>query len=210
MRLDLFPLHTVLFPGMRLPLHVFEPRYRAMVGRCIETDSVFGVVLIAEGADVGAPAVPHAVGTTARVRKVKYLPDGCFDVVAVGETRFRIRQIVAREPHVAAEVEPDPLADDDSPAARQAADELRASFDRLVTLMIELQSGYMPNLELPSDPMALANLVAAGVPAGPQSAQGLLEAESLLQLLGMERRLVEHRIAQALQRLREKLDARRN
>ena len=210
MRLDLFPLNTVLFPGMRLPLHIFEPRYRSMLGRCIETNDRFGVVLIAEGEEVGPAAIPYQIGTTARVEKVEYLPDGRFNLLALGETRFRIDRIVAEEPHVVGEVELAPMPADANDTTMQAMENVRERFERLVTLMIEIQAGYMPEFELPDDPLQLAYLIAAGIPTGPGSAQRLLEADSLADLLSLERELLDLRIEQALRRLQEKLDARRN
>ena len=210
MRLDLFPLNTVLFPGMRLPLHIFEPRYRSMLGRCIENDDVFGVVLIAEGEEVGPAAIPHRIGTTARVEKVEYLPDGRFNLLAMGETRFRIERILAEEPHVVGEVELAPLPADADQSALPALEDVRERFERLVTLMIEIQAGYMPEFELPADPMQLAYLIASGVPTGPASAQRLLEADSLADLLDLERALLDRRMDQALRRLQQKLDERRN
>lgn len=210
MRLDLFPLNTVLFPGMRLPLHIFEPRYRSMLGRCIENDDVFGVVLIAEGEEVGPAAIPHRIGTTARVEKVEYLPDGRFNLLALGETRFRIERILAEEPHMVGEVELAPLPADADQSALPALEDVRERFERLVTLMIEIQAGYMPEFELPADPMQLAYLIASGVPSGPASAQRLLEADSLADLLDLERELLDRRMDQALRRLQQKLDERRN
>ena len=210
MRLDLFPLNTVLFPGMRLPLHIFEPRYRSMLGRCIENDDVFGVVLIAEGEEVGPAAIPHRIGTTARVEKVEYLPDGRFNLLAMGETRFRIERILAEEPHVVGEVELAPLPADADQSALPALEDVRERFERLVTLMIEIQAGYMPEFELPADPLQLAYLIASGVPSGPASAQRLLEADSLADLLDLERELLDRRMDQALRRLQQKLDERRN
>lgn len=89
--LPLFPLHSVLCPGIALPLHIFEPRYREMVGHCLETGSPFGVVLIRDGREVG-PLAGHIaeVGTTAAIRQAGRYPDGRLDIVTVGETRFRI------------------------------------------------------------------------------------------------------------------------
>jgi Lon protease-like protein len=63
--LPIFPLNVVLFPGMPLPLHIFEERYKSMINRCIQAGHAFGVVLIREGQEVGPPARPHDVGTTA-------------------------------------------------------------------------------------------------------------------------------------------------
>lgn len=89
--LPLFPLHSVLCPGIALPLHIFEPRYRDMIGHCLETGSPFGVVLIRDGREVG-PLAGHIadVGTTAAIRQAGRYPDGRLDIVTVGETRFRI------------------------------------------------------------------------------------------------------------------------
>ena len=89
--LPLFPLHSVLCPGIALPLHIFEPRYREMVGHCLETGSPFGVVLIRDGREVG-PLAGHIadVGTTAAIRQAGRYPDGRLDIVTVGEQRFRI------------------------------------------------------------------------------------------------------------------------
>src|SRR5688500_12618252 len=88
--LPLFPLGVVLFPGMALPLHVFEERYRLMMGACLEGDQSFGVTLIKEGQEVGDPAIPFDVGTMARIAKLQRLPDGRMNLIAVGVQRFRI------------------------------------------------------------------------------------------------------------------------
>src|SRR3972149_10805854 len=61
--LPIFPLPAVLFPGATVPLHIFEPRYREMVGRCLEHDEPFGVVLIQEGEEAGGHAAPRRIGT---------------------------------------------------------------------------------------------------------------------------------------------------
>ena len=90
--LPLFPLQTVLFPGGTLPLHVFEARYMDLVTRCLKDDAVFGVNLIAQGSEVGAPAVPHAVGVSARIISWDMPQPGVLNVVTCGERRYRIRR----------------------------------------------------------------------------------------------------------------------
>src|SRR5438128_2047759 len=90
MDLRLFPLNTVLFPGMRMPLHIFEERYKIMVRECMEEDAPFGIVLIRSGVEVGGGAVPHSLGTTARIMQVEYLDEGRLNLFAIGERRFRI------------------------------------------------------------------------------------------------------------------------
>ena len=89
-RLPLFPLKTVLFPEGLLPLRVFEPRYMDMVARCMREGSGFGVCLIAAGEEVGEAAVPHAVGTEARIEKWDMNQGGVLQILVRGGRRFRI------------------------------------------------------------------------------------------------------------------------
>jgi Lon protease-like protein len=88
----LFPLGTVLFPGGRLALRIFEPRYLALVRDCARAGEPFGVLLIARGAEAGVPAEPHAVGTLARIVDFTTLPDGLLGIQCVGGERFRLRR----------------------------------------------------------------------------------------------------------------------
>jgi Lon protease-like protein len=88
--LPLFPLRTVLFPRGRLPLRIFEPRYMDMAKGCLRDGTPFGVCLIREGAEVGAPAVPEDVGCTARIASWDMEQLGVLQVLARGERRFRI------------------------------------------------------------------------------------------------------------------------
>jgi Lon protease-like protein len=89
--LALFPLHTVLFPGGRLPLRIFEQRYMEMAKACLRDGTAFGVCLIREGREVGEPALPEAVGCTARIVEWDMPQLGVLQVMARGERRFRIR-----------------------------------------------------------------------------------------------------------------------
>lgn len=86
----LFPLNTVLFPGGPLPLRIFEPRYLDMVARCVKNDSCFGVCLIEDGKEARDAAVPHSIGTLARIIDWDKLPDGMLGIVALGSDRFHI------------------------------------------------------------------------------------------------------------------------
>jgi Lon protease-like protein len=90
--LALFPLQTVLFPGGRLPLRIFEQRYMDMAKVCLRDGAPFGVCLIQEGGEVGAPAVPVAVGCLARIAAWDMPQLGVLQVQARGERRFRIRE----------------------------------------------------------------------------------------------------------------------
>ncbi len=90
--LPLFPLRTVLFPGGLLPLRIFEPRYVDMVGRCLRTESEFGVVQILGGAETGAINELATVGTSARIVDFNTADDGLLGLLCRGERRFRIEQ----------------------------------------------------------------------------------------------------------------------
>jgi Lon protease-like protein len=115
MQIPLFPLHTVLAPGIALPLHIFEPRYQRMVRRCLDAATPFGVVLIREGHEV-APRdgttrelAIAGVGTFAEIREASRYPDGRWDLLAVGTARFLVREVhTDLEPYLVAEVDPYP------------------------------------------------------------------------------------------------------
>lgn len=93
-RLPLFPLEVVLFPGTPLPLHIFEPRYRAMLADCLTADERFGLL---PPAPDGSPPRSGTVGCIARIRASHQLPDGRSNIVVVGERRFLLRQVLATE-----------------------------------------------------------------------------------------------------------------
>lgn len=89
MRVPLFPLNTVLFPGGPLPLRIFEPRYLGMVSQCLKGDLPFGVLLIREGGETRS-ATTHNIGTLARITDWYQGSDGLLGITAVGEQRFRL------------------------------------------------------------------------------------------------------------------------
>jgi hypothetical protein len=107
MELPLFPLNSVLCPGIALPLHIFEARYRAMVRHCLETTSPFGVVLIREGRETGAGVISFTgVGTIAEIRDAGTYEDGRYDLLVVGTRRFEIRRVLSgKHPYLVAEVD---------------------------------------------------------------------------------------------------------
>ncbi len=104
--IPLFPLRSVLCPGVALPLHIFEERYRLMIGRCIDRDEPFGVVLLKDGGEVGPiDGTIAAVGTTAAIRRAGSYPDGRMDILTVGQQRFRLEHIDATsEPYLVGRV----------------------------------------------------------------------------------------------------------
>ncbi len=138
MEIPLFPLHTVLCPGIVLPLHIFEERYRAMTRRCLDTGEPFGVVLIRDGREVGTEAVATlaGVGAFAEIREAGRYPDGRYDLLAAATGRFAIEAVDARrEPFLVAEVTP--LEDEvgDEPRAERLAATAIRRFVRYLDLM---------------------------------------------------------------------------
>ena len=95
--IPLFPLATVLFPGGLLGLRIFEPRYLQMVRDCTRSESCFGVCLIVEGAEAGAPAAPTAIGTLARITDFYTHPDGLLGINVEGRARFRVARTRVRD-----------------------------------------------------------------------------------------------------------------
>jgi uncharacterized protein len=104
-RLGMFPLSAVLYPHAQIPLHIFEPRYRALTRDCLAGDSRFGVVLIERGAEVGGGDQRMAVGTRAIITKAAALSDGRWLLVVQGDVRIRVGEWLADDPYPLAMVE---------------------------------------------------------------------------------------------------------
>lgn len=189
--LSLFPLRLVLFPGQVLPLHIFEPRYRLMIGKCIEDRQPFGVVLMRDDTPDwrrydGNAALPYTVGTTAHIRQVERLDDGRYNILVLGLHRFRVKQLNFDWPYLQGEVEAFPL----ETSAGQ-------SYPRLNVLR-RLLNGYMDLLSkivgtevsldaMPDDPRTLAFLTASVLQIPWDDKQDLLATPELDVLLETER-----------------------
>lgn len=178
-RLPLFPLGLVLVPGLLLPLHVFEHRYRQLVRDLLELpedERVFGVVAIRTGREVGEDGVTalHEVGCTARLRRVEPHDDGRFGLISTGGERFRLRGVEHDRPYLTGVV--DLLGDELGPAeeaevlARTVADAYR---DHLRALAA---AGGEPaeRPDLPADPRVLSHLITAALRLDLEDQQALL------------------------------------
>ena len=131
MEIPLFPLHTVLCPGIVLPLHIFEERYRTMVARCLASAGSFGVVLIRQGAEVGTTGTLaiSSVGTIAEIREASRYSDGRYDLQCVGAGRFRIDDAaVGEDGYLIGQVTPIPEVVGDDDVARQLMSEVTTRF----------------------------------------------------------------------------------
>lgn len=172
--LALFPLNTVLFPGGTLPLHIFEERYKRMIGRCITLKEPFGVALIREGPEVGGSAEPHKVGTTAVITGAVRLSDGRMLIAAEGRARFRIQQTVQSEPYRIACVEL--LADAVGDEQRAQAEQLYALYERYRAGVARATNGGQTLADLPRDPISMSYQLSAQIQVPDYSKQQLLEA----------------------------------
>ncbi|HEX3964193.1 MAG TPA: LON peptidase substrate-binding domain-containing protein [Trebonia sp.] len=213
--LPLFPLGTVLFPGMILPLRVFEERYRLMVADLLERPEPrqFGVIAIRKGREVGAEAVPelYDIGCVATVREVTPHPDGQFDLVAVGTRRFRLLRADQTLPYRQGEVEYLPYEDEgegpagpgESPAGgasvRQDATAqagastvaaVQAAFRDYVNALADRAGAVIHIADIPDDPVMLSYVVAAAMIIDLPERQGLLAAPDYISRLRAERQLL--------------------
>ena len=206
-KLPLFPLNTVLFPNGTMPLHVFEERYRLMVGVCLEGDSTFGIVLIESGSEVGEPAEPHPVGTVARIEHVNRMDDGRMLIVVRGVERFAIRRILEQKPYVEADVRLLAGESDDQPVASDVLAAVRAAAARHVRLVMGLRGGWAREVKTPDDAEALSYFVGGLLLSDPSVKQSLLEEPSTarrlqreLELLGEEEEKLKALVAARLGR----------
>jgi uncharacterized protein len=188
--LPLFPLRTVLFPGMVLPLHVFEERYKLMINRCLEESRPFGVVLIHEGQEVGGEALPYGVGTTAIIAGISRLEGGRMNVVAVGGERFRLGAVRRDLPYLVGTAESWPLTGAETDQARDAVRPVRALLREYLDLVMQAQGEAIELGEIPTEPLSLALLVAVALQLPMSQKQELLVQASVADLLLAERTIL--------------------
>lgn len=178
MQIPLFPLRTVLFPGMPLPLQIFEDRYKTMTQELLTNGGEFGVLLIREGKEVGGGAIPHDVGTTARIEECQEVQGGRFVMTARGVQRFRLVRMLEPRPYPFGEVE---LMDDSeviTPNVQRAIETVRATFPMYFRMALALTDQWAQSLALPSRPHALVNFLGPWLQVDEDVKQRLLEIEA--------------------------------
>lgn len=201
--IPLFPLNTVLFPGMSLSLHIFEERYKLMIANCIKNAQPFGVVLIRTGEEVGDNEVLlHSIGTTAHITQVERLPEGRMNIATLGYRRFKVKEVRQDKPYLVGVIEDYPLDSSDSPAARQLATSVSPMLHRYLEFFAALGNVELEMETLPDDPVTLAFLTAIILRTPMKDKQDLLNVPDVLTLLRHERRIL-HREAQLLKLLVE-------
>lgn len=193
MEIPIFPLkNVVLFPGMVLPLHIFEMRYREMINRCIDERLPFGVVLIKDGQEVGEAAVPHLIGTLARILRIERLDDGCMNITTIGVERFQIEQIHQRHSYLTATVHTMPTLNGSTKVATELAQKMRPRLHEYVELLSKANDADLKLDRLPEEPMTLAFLVAIALQVAPTEKQALLERPGVPEILVRELNLLAH------------------
>ncbi len=189
--LPLFPLGTVLYPGLLLPLHIFEDRYRRLVRDLLDSAEPrrFGVIAIREGNETGADGLTalHEIGCTATLRRVAERDDGRFDLVTVGSDRFRLLSLDHSRPYLQAGVDLLPEDTGDQAAAGQAAEAVRRAFRGYVDALAARRATQVSVPDLPREPIALSYLVAASIIADLPDRQALLAEPDALRRLTAER-----------------------
>jgi uncharacterized protein len=192
MELPLFPLQTVLYPGLPIPLHVFEDRYRRMFKRVLDGERRFGVVAIVKGREVEAGATYHPVGCVAEVAEVDRHADGRLDVVARGRSRFRVDRVTQAAPYIVAEVSE--LPETTGEAAEQRSLRAGRLFTRYVATLLELAGRQGEAIDIPDDPVAASYLVAAGLQIDLADKQRLLTIPSASERLAAEAALLRREL----------------
>lgn len=210
MRLDLFPLNTVLFPRMHLPLHIFEPRYRVMIHDCIENERPFGVALIQSGNEVGPPADPFDIGTTAHILRHETIGDGRMNIETLGRDRFHINTIEQTKPHLIADVTIQPMPTADLSTVTALAGTVARDYHEVLGMMLELQTAFAPNPSMPKDPEHFAYFIASALPTDAVTQQLLLESANVDALLAAEAELVIRLVRKLKNRLEDQHATRLN
>ena len=197
--LPLFPLGAVLYPGMLLPLHIFEERYRQLVRDLLDGPEPrrFGVIAIRKGRETGVDGVHslYEVGCTATLRRVDRHEDGRFDIVTVGTQRFRLLTLDQSRPYLQGEVEV--LAEEpaDPAAAGPAVQVIQAAFREYLDALTEWGGATVRLEELPDEPELLSYVVAAAMVIDLPERQALLTESDTVRRMAMQRALLSRETA---------------
>jgi Lon protease-like protein len=192
--LPLFPLGTVLYPGLLLPLNIFEERYRELVRDLLDGPEPrrFGVIAIRKGRETGVDGISalYQIGCTATVREVAEQDDGRYHLVTVGTQRFQLASLDNSRPYLQGEV--DLLEEEvgDEAAAGLAVDAVQRGFLGYVEALASRESVEVTVPELPDEPLLLSYLVAASMILDLSVRQDLLAEPDAERRLGAERALL--------------------
>jgi Lon protease-like protein len=188
-KIPLFPLQTVLFPGMPIHLHIFEKRYRLMIQRCLNNDLAFGVVLLRHGSDTDITDQIYSIGCTAKIINIETLKDGRYYLTALGESRFRVQSIAALTPYIMGNIE-EIFTDYDLSHLLLGETVILRRQIRTYLQLLSTINGYNydlkeisgSDLHLPDEPIFLLHLAASLLQLPSPEKQALLSINNLFQL----------------------------
>jgi len=180
-RIPLFPLDVVLFPGMTLPLHIFEPQYREMTKKCLDCNTPFGVILAHDARHPDASA-PARVGTFARILDYARLPDGRYNLLTKGAQRFEVVEFVDDASYLQARVRA--LQDIEEPGdLRELASDATEALQAYLRIVFAQVGSEDFQIEIPDDPSELSYLIGMCLTCEDCEKQEILEMRSLSQRL---------------------------
>jgi uncharacterized protein len=192
--LPLFPLGSVLYPGLVLPLHIFEDRYRQLVADLLDgpEPQEFGVIAIRHGRETGVDGVSalFETGCTAVLRQVEQYEDGRYDLITVGQRRFTLLSLGDQAPYFSGDVEFLPDEQGDEAEAGVAVAAVQQAFRSYLDVLAERGGAQITIPELPDEPLLLSYLVAAAVVVDLPVKQQLLEEPDAHRRLAAERRML--------------------
>lgn len=194
MDIPIFPLNLVFFPHQVLPLHIFEPRYRKMINRCIETAMPFGIVFQDQESG-NEELTPQAVGTAARIVGVERVADGRMNITVVGTKRFQIQRLDHSLSYLQAEVKHYPAINGGTRLAMEIAQKLRPRVADYVEAIATASKTTLPLNKLPEDPTNLAFLIGMALRIENEDKQKLLSLPSIPDILVREDYLLRRETA---------------
>ena len=157
-RIPIFPLNTVLFPGMTLPLRIFEERYKKMLVDCMDSDNLFGICLIKKGDEVGNSSEFFGIGTVAKIDKVWKVEYG-YDIRVLGQEIFSIKDIISRGEYVFAEVELIGSLNEKPFSSEKQIIDLKLLVEDYLNSINLFQSEWFRDTNIPYDTNKLINFV---------------------------------------------------
>lgn len=197
--LPLFPLGAVLYPGLVLPLHIFEDRYKQLISDLLvqQEPRRFGVIAIREGRETGIGGVSalHDIGCIAMMRDVTDAGDGQYDIVTVGTDHFRLHGLDEPRPYLTGEIEVLGEPTGDEAAAAVAAAAVQRGFRGYLNVLADRGSATISVPDLPDEPVLLSYLVAASMIIDLNDRQGLLAQPDAVRRLSAERALLSRETA---------------
>jgi uncharacterized protein len=190
--LPLFPLNSVLFPGMPLSLRIFEDRYKQMISECIEAQQPFGVLLIQAGSEVeglGPQAVPYTIGCTAQIAQMQPLGDGQMNILAVGQERFKVLSFRRDRSYLVGNVEMFPFVEGEARRVDGLGRLLRPWVERYLDLLGKAENVHFDFSQLPRQAFPLACLSASLLKIALPEKQELLAVHGKIEFMKKTRAL---------------------